>query len=85
MINFVFLIVRCTCWFIVLKNIRLQIVFITLKIYRNFDDFLVTLEAQGEKFEGLKRLTLLERAYSMQRKTESERYAASGHEIQINF
>uniref|UniRef100_F1KPH2 Spectrin beta chain n=1 Tax=Ascaris suum TaxID=6253 RepID=F1KPH2_ASCSU len=43
---------------------------------RNFDDFLVTLEAQGEKFEGLKRLTLLERAYSMQRKTESERIRA---------
>uniref|UniRef100_A0A183UJC9 PH_9 domain-containing protein n=1 Tax=Toxocara canis TaxID=6265 RepID=A0A183UJC9_TOXCA len=43
---------------------------------RNFDDFLVTLEAQGEKFEALKRLTLLERAYSNQRKTEAERIRA---------
>ncbi|VBB25988.1 unnamed protein product, partial [Acanthocheilonema viteae] len=40
---------------------------------RNFDDFLITLEAQGEKFDSLKRLTLLEKAYSKQRKKESER------------
>uniref|UniRef100_A0A915PUP8 Spectrin beta chain n=1 Tax=Setaria digitata TaxID=48799 RepID=A0A915PUP8_9BILA len=40
---------------------------------RNFDDFLITLEAQGEKFDSLKRLTLLEKAYSKQRKKETER------------
>ncbi|EJD74610.1 beta chain spectrin [Loa loa] len=43
---------------------------------RNFDDFLITLEAQGEKFDSLKRLTLLEKAYSKQRKKESERIRA---------
>uniref|UniRef100_A0A0N4T6E9 PH domain-containing protein n=1 Tax=Brugia pahangi TaxID=6280 RepID=A0A0N4T6E9_BRUPA len=43
---------------------------------RNFDDFLITLEAQGEKFDSLKRLTLLEKAYSQQRKKESERIRA---------
>ncbi|VDM96556.1 unnamed protein product [Thelazia callipaeda] len=40
---------------------------------RNFDDFLITLEAQGEKFDAIKRLTLLEKAYSKQRKKETER------------
>ncbi|VIO98093.1 probable spectrin beta chain, putative [Brugia malayi] len=43
---------------------------------RNFDDFLITLEAQGEKFDSLKRLTLLEKAYSQQRKKECERIRA---------
>ncbi|VDK61916.1 unnamed protein product [Onchocerca ochengi] len=43
---------------------------------RNFDDFLITLEAQGEKFDSLKRLTLLEKAYSKQCKKESERIRA---------
>ncbi|VDK88570.1 unnamed protein product, partial [Litomosoides sigmodontis] len=43
---------------------------------RNFDDFLITLEAQGEKLDSLKRLTLLEKAYSKQRKNETERIQA---------
>ncbi|MFH4980275.1 hypothetical protein AB6A40_006984 [Gnathostoma spinigerum] len=44
---------------------------------RNFDDFLITLDAQEPKFEALKRLTLLEKAFSAQRKTETERLDAA--------
>lgn len=35
---------------------------------------MLTLEAQEEKFNGLQRLTLLEKAYSKQRKTEIDRF-----------
>lgn len=56
-----------------------QILFLNLNelrvnFFRNFDDFLITLDAQEEKFDALRRLTLLEKAYSQQRKKEAERF-----------
>ncbi|KAK0410555.1 hypothetical protein QR680_005192 [Steinernema hermaphroditum] len=39
---------------------------------RNFDDFLVTLEAQNDKFEALKRLTLIEKSFAEIRERESQ-------------
>uniref|UniRef100_A0A914XIB6 Spectrin alpha chain n=1 Tax=Plectus sambesii TaxID=2011161 RepID=A0A914XIB6_9BILA len=43
-------------------------------LIRQFDDFLTTLHAQGEKFESLKKLTLLEQAFSNLRQKETERF-----------
>jgi hypothetical protein len=44
------------------------------RIFRQFDDFLVTLQAQEDKFESLKKLTLLEQAYTNLRQKERERF-----------
>ncbi|CAJ0573578.1 unnamed protein product, partial [Mesorhabditis spiculigera] len=40
---------------------------------RDFDDFLVTVDAQGERCEGVKRQTLLEKNFSRQLQREAER------------
>lgn len=45
-------------------------------LIRHYDDFLVTLHAQGDKFEGLKKLTLLEQAWASQTEKEAERRKA---------
>ena len=47
---------------------------------REYDDFLVTLEAQGEKCEQVKRLTLLEQNYSKLRVKEAERVRVAEEE-----
>uniref|UniRef100_A0A1I7ZAM9 PH domain-containing protein n=1 Tax=Steinernema glaseri TaxID=37863 RepID=A0A1I7ZAM9_9BILA len=39
---------------------------------RNFDDFLVTLEAQSDKFQALQRLTLIEKSFAEIRERESQ-------------
>lgn len=38
-----------------------------------YDDFLTTLQAQADKFEGLEKLTLIEKAFSNQRAKEESR------------
>ncbi len=45
----------------------------TYVYFRQFDDFLVTLQAQDDKFESLKKLTLLEQAYTQLRHKERDR------------
>ncbi|CAJ0961940.1 unnamed protein product, partial [Mesorhabditis belari] len=40
---------------------------------RDFDDFLVTVNAQGERCEGVRRMTLLEKNFSKQLQREAER------------
>lgn len=40
---------------------------------RKYDDFLLTLHAQDDKFEQLKRLTLIEKDFGTQRVTEVDR------------
>jgi hypothetical protein len=43
-------------------------------LIRQFDDFLTTLHAQGDKFESLKKLTLIEQAFSNLRHKETDRF-----------